>query len=156
MSASNGLERKLWSSLNGFVRRRFVSWVPIICFVVGLAAGWFFAPDHQSLEDHAWFSGFFGTSAQVIATLFIGYALGARFYLASVRVAIITLLLVGVSEIAAVAALSPSLPADFYAPLMGVTIGGGIGSLVAALLSAMHVVVEEHHAREQKGLKALE
>ncbi|MGN6201959.1 MAG: hypothetical protein ACTHNY_06090 [Solirubrobacterales bacterium] len=155
MSADGDLERKFWSSLEKFVRRRFLSWLPVICFIVGLAAGWFFAPGHQSLEDHAWFSGFFGTSAQVIATLFVGYALGARFYLASVRVAIITLLLVGVSEIAAVTALSPSLPTDFYAPLMGVTIGGGIGSLVAALLSAMHVVVEERHAREQEGLKAL-
>jgi len=155
MNSGNGLERKLWTSLGDFLSRRLVGASPIILFVIGVAGGWALAPGRQSLEDHSWFSGFFSTSAQVIATLFVGYALGARFYLSSVGVAIIALVLVGVSEAAAVAALSPSLPADMYAPLMGLTIGGGLGALLAALLSAGRVVAKEHRDREQEAIDGM-
>ncbi|MDX6627659.1 MAG: hypothetical protein QOE56_2648 [Solirubrobacterales bacterium] len=155
MTPGDELERRPWASVHDFLARRFVGATPIILFAIGVAGGWALAPGRESLEAHSWFSGFFGTSAQVIATLFVGYALGARFYLSSVGVAILTLVLVGVSEVAAVAALSPSLPLDMYAPLMGLTIGGGLGSLLAALLSAGRVVVKEHRDSEAEAFALL-
>jgi small basic protein len=155
MSPGNDLGRKFWASLSGFLARRFVGASPLIVFAVGFALGWVAAPSQHSFESHSWFSGFFGTSAQVIATLFVGYALGARVYLASVGVATLTLVLVGASEVAAVAALSPSLPAWMYAPLMGITIGGGFGALLAALLSAARVLSKEKSDREVKGVEGM-
>jgi hypothetical protein len=142
-------------SLRGFVQKRYLAASPLAVFIGGVALGWAIAPSYRSLGDHQWFSTFFGTSAQVIATLFVGYALGARFFMASVGIAIATVALVGVSEIAAVAALSPSLPSGAYAPLTGLTIGGGLGALLAAILSAARVAAAEHAARETALAKAL-
>jgi hypothetical protein len=139
---------RLADSLGGFVKQRWVSACPLLVFLAGVALGWAIAPSYKSLGNHQWFSAFFGTSAQVIATLFVAYALGARLFMSSVGIAIATVALVGASEIAAVAALSPSLPSGAYAPLTGVTIGGGLGALLAAILSAARVAADEHAARE--------
>ena len=152
MSKGSGLV----ASLRGFVDRRYVGASPLVVFIGGVALGWVIAPSYTSLGAHQWFSAFFGTSAQVIATLFVGFALGARFFMASVGIATTTLVLVGLSEIAAVAALSPSFPSGAYGPLTGVTIGGGLGALLAAMISAARVAVVEHTKREAaltEGLK---
>jgi hypothetical protein len=127
---------------------RIVAASPLFVFIAGFAVGWAIAPSYTSLKDHQWFSAFFGTSAQVIATLFVGYALGARFFMSSVGIAVTTLMLVGLSEIAAVAALSPSLPSGLYGPLTGATIGGGLGALLAAMISAARVATDEQAKRD--------
>jgi hypothetical protein len=150
-----GKGKGLGATVKGLVKVRFGPTSPILLFVAGFALGWIFAPSRSSFEAHSHFSDFFATAAAVIATLFVGYSLGARLYLSSVGIGIIALVLVAVAEIAAVAALSPSLPPPAYAPLMGLTIGGGLGALAAALLSAARVLVKEHNERTGKTAGAL-
>jgi hypothetical protein len=82
-------------------------------------------------------SGFFGTSAQVIATLFIALALEARAALVDVRFAVATVLYVALGLIASVVALLPSLPAALYDWLLALTLAGGLGALTSTLLIAL-------------------
>jgi len=143
------LGKGFWTSASGVLKKRWVMASPLIVFGAGLAVGWAVAPGRRSLEGHQWFSAFFGTSAQVIATLFVGYALGARFYMVGIGFATATLGFVALAEVAAVMALSPSLPIWLYGPLMGVTVGGGLGALVAALVSAARLLAAERADRER-------
>jgi hypothetical protein len=149
-------EKAFWRTLVAFAERRWVPALPAIVFVVACALGWIAAPTQYSLEHHGWFSTFFATCAQVVATLFVGYALGARYFLVGVRFSVATLMLVGVAEIAAVAALSPSLPHMLYGPLMGLAVGGGLGSLTAALLSALTVLAGEQQAAQTHFFEQIE
>jgi hypothetical protein len=148
-------EKALWRTLVAFVERRWVPALPVVVFVVACSLSWIAAPDQYSLEHHDWFSTFFATCAQVVATLFVGYALAARYFLVGVRFSVATLMLVGLAEIAAVAALSPSLPHALYGPLMGLAVGGGLGSLTAALLSALTVLAGEQQAAQTQFLEQI-
>ena len=134
-------------------KTRLAGAIPLLAALAAFLAGWRTAPAYDTFKDHDFFSPFFATSAAVIATLFVGFALGARFYLRKGVQALITLGFVGVSEAAAIAGLSPILPHSLYAWLMGLTIGGGVGVLLAALLTALRVVADEQAAMEDAFLR---
>jgi hypothetical protein len=148
-------EKAPWRALITFVERRWLPALPVAVFVAAFVLGFIAAPSLKSLESHNWFSAFFATSAQVVATLFVAYALGARYFLVGVGFSVATLMLVAIAEIAAVAALSPSLPHMLYGPLMGLTVGGGLGSLAAALLSALRVLAREQSAAQAQFLNRI-
>jgi hypothetical protein len=136
------LGERFWSTLAQVSRNRLVAASPVIGFGAGVIFGWATAPPYGTFYDHSFYSPLFSTAAQVIATLFVAFALGGRFYLASIGQAAVTILFIAVAEIAAVAALSPTLPHGAYAPLLGVTIGGGVGALLAAALTAGRAAVQ--------------
>jgi hypothetical protein len=86
--------------------------------------------------DSVAYGGFFGTSAQVTATVFVALALEARAALVEIRFALLTIAYVAVGLIAAVAGLLPSLPGWLYEWLVGLAVAGGAGALISALLLA--------------------
>src|SRR4051794_10639246 len=102
-----GALTSLWDVL---WRRRMV--VSIVAAIAGVAIGLLSVPDFETQAQRQNFSNFFGTSAQVIATLLVALALGARFAPSDAPLAVITVVYVGIGEVAAVTALSSVLPAS--------------------------------------------
>ena len=91
------------------------------------------------------FSQFFGTSAQVIATLLVALALEkAAFQSATSPSATIAgrwgLVFVALGAVAAVTALSTRLPADVYAAAFAVTVGAGIAALLSVVLAGWRTI----------------
>jgi hypothetical protein len=113
---------------------RLLSFVlPASVAACALVVGTVLAPGDLDRGDYG---GFFGTSAQVIATVLVALALEARAALVEVRFALLTIVYVAVGLTAAVAGLLPSLPDALYEWLVGFTIAGGAGALISTLLLA--------------------
>lgn len=106
--------------------------IPLGAATVAFVLGLFFAPDAPG----AWSISFFGTSAQVIATVFIALALEARAALVDVRFASTTVVYVALGLIASVTALLPGIPASGLKWLLAFTVAGGMGALASTLLIA--------------------
>jgi uncharacterized membrane protein YgaE (UPF0421/DUF939 family) len=125
-----------------------------VAVVVSLVA-WLFAPDLGSFRQHSAFADFFATCAQVIAALMIALAIEAQVVVRRLHLAVVTAASVAIGEVAAIAALSPMLPPWSYRWLFAVTIGGGVGALVAVLMASVQALgarIDERHHTELKGL----
>jgi len=103
----------------------------------------------------AWFAPFFGTSAGVIATLFVALALGARQITVNVGMAWFTVIYVGLGEVAAMAGLSGSLPHGAYAVLLGLTVGAGLGALLSSIIIGGSAISIDEAARRRKWLEEI-
>lgn len=110
-------------------------------------------PPGKALPD--WFATFFSTSAVVIATLFVALALGARQISVSAGAASLTVLYVGVGEVAAVAALSGGLPHSVYPWLLGITVGAGLGALSSSVIVGAGAIGSEAMAQQQATLSEI-
>jgi hypothetical protein len=102
-----------------------------------------------------WFAPFFGTSAGVIATLFVTLALGARQIKVNVGMAWFTVSYIGLGEVAAVAGLSGSLPHGAYAVLLGLTVGAGLGALLSSIIIGGTAISIDEAARRRKWLEEI-
>jgi hypothetical protein len=96
-----------------------------------------------------WFVPFFSVSAGLIATLFIALTLGARQIQVKVWMAWLTVVYVGLGEVAAVAGLSAALPRGVYAYLIGVTVGAGIGALLNSMIIGGRAIADDEAARRK-------
>lgn len=123
--------------------------------VVAAVLAFLVAPDLDSTNQHAKFVDFFATSAQVIAAVLIALAVEARFAVRRVVLALVTAATVAVGEISAVAALSPSLPNWIYRWLFALTVGGGLGGLVAAIVVGAQTLVTHIEEERLRNLAAL-
>ena len=109
--------------------------VPLAGAVVcGVLAG-LSSPNVSHGEALESLNSLFGTTAQVIAALFVALAVGAR-YVKEIRAmtAALALLFMAVGLVAAVMGTSTGLPHKLYPVLLGVTVGGGLGGLATVLV----------------------
>ena len=93
------------------------------------------------------YSDFFQTAAAVIASLLVVVAVELKFASRETRLAtgeagLIAVAWIGMAEVAAVAALSPGIPAALDRWVFSFTVSGGIAGLVAVLLIAGRGVSE--------------
>lgn len=116
-----------------------------IALAAALAA-WLFAPEIATLKQHESFVDFFATSAQVIAAVLIALAVEARLVVRSVFLAVVAACSVAIGEVSAIAALSPSLPEDLYRWLFALTVGGGLGGLVTAIVVGAQALADRRDA----------
>jgi hypothetical protein len=124
-------------------RNRWVILVPtVLALPVGYLLAAFVIPEAAGEpEFYAEFNSFFQTSAQVIAGLLVVIAVETRFASREARIAIrearvIAVVWTIVAEIAALAALSPTLPASLDRPVFRLVVGGGASGLIAIILVA--------------------
>src|SRR4051794_3500700 len=112
--------------------------------VAGLVA----APTHMELLSHRQtYSSLFGTTAQVVATLFVALAIEARHASIRNRFFTLTIVYIAIGLVAAVVAGSTGLPAWSYRFLLGLALGGGAGALASTVLVARWA--KEQRSREQ-------
>lgn len=104
----------------------------VVTLLAGILAA-VFAPHLDSSSRLKEFRDFFATSAQVIAAIFIALAIGAQFVVRRTSLAIVIVVSIAVSEISAVAALSPALSHGIYDWLFVLTVAGGVGALFAVV-----------------------
>jgi len=132
--------------------RRYVLVLPLAVAVGGAVAGWTFAPAIPQGGPPGWLGSFFGTAAQVAATLFVALALEARYVAMERMTAGLTVGYVALTLAAAVAGTSAELPSALYRPLLAVTVGGGLGGLLAVALisySAIAAQISEEQDRRK-------
>lgn len=121
---------------------RYVSSPAGLVTVGAFAIGLLIAPDVDTPGD---FSTLAGTCAQVIAGLLVVLAVqvtvgsfrGLDLRASDVKTGLVV---GGVSLIAAVAALSPTLPIVLYAPLLALAVAGGLGALVTVMILGVRVI----------------
>lgn len=114
--------------------------------VVFAIVAWFTAADLGTKAQHHAFVDFFASSAAVIAALLIALAIEARAVLPLKAYAIVAPACLAVGEIAAVGALSPGLPGWSYRWLLALTVGGGLGGLIAVIWAASMLLRSEVEA----------
>jgi hypothetical protein len=117
------------------------------------------APDLGHDVTHDKYAGMFATIAQVVATLLVALAVEARLLAAidqrlRVATALAVVVCVGVSIAASVALMSRGLPECFYAPLFGVSVGGGLAALVMILVLAGQGLYAAFGERDTKAERA--
>ncbi|MGA8234056.1 MAG: hypothetical protein WB795_21445 [Candidatus Acidiferrales bacterium] len=120
---------------------------PVVAIAAGICA-WLLAPGlHSAHSWHVNFDGFFTASASVIAALLIAVAVEARHIVRRQVLANLTVISIAVGVVSAVAALCP-LPTSIYHWLFALTVGGGVGGLVAAcVIGAQTLAAEVDAAR---------
>lgn len=122
-------------------------WLATLQLVAAIVAGivaWLVAPgDLETPERHKEFVDFFAASATVIAALLVALAVEARHVTRRKFLANATALCVAVGEVSAIAALSPDLHKGMYRWLFTLTVGGGVGGLVAALVIGAQTLARE-------------
>jgi hypothetical protein len=119
------------------------AWLPEVATLVVLAVAYVVAPDFDTVAQRDRLSDFFGTSAQIIATLLVAVALfqGLSSADASYRVRRFltwrTFAYIALSEIAAIAGLVQVLPPCGYTVAFVATLGFGAGALIAVLVAGL-------------------
>ncbi len=137
---------------------RLVVGAPAIsALVVFLLALWR-APEITS-DNQRDFANFYGTTGQVVATLFVALAVEVRAlpttFGNTVRlVVIVTLMYVALGVAASVVALDPSLPSGVYEPLFALALAGGAGALLSVLAIAFQIVEAAFDAERRKAMGA--
>jgi hypothetical protein len=121
-------------------------WVILVPTALALPLGYYLAvyiiPEAAGEADfYTNYSSFFQTSAQVIAALLVVIAVETRFATKETRLAIrearvVAVLWMVVAEIAALTALSPTLPLGLDRPSFRLVVGGGAAGLIAIVLTA--------------------
>lgn len=130
------------------IRRRWLQFVPpLVAFPVTLGLVLLFAGTDTGkdtfLDDY---SEFFQTTAQVLAGLLIAISVEARAPKSledqvATRPAIgLTVFLLVLAELAALSALSPSLPDPLYRPVFSLTVGAGVAALLAVGLISRRIL----------------
>lgn len=160
---SDGRQPKLSTSagrelLAGNLGRALPQAYPAVVAVLASILAFWQAPDlGTDLLRRPW-DDFFTTCAQVIAALFIAVALEARSSPGrSPTSAVATIACLTVGEVAAVAALTTSLPDCLYRCLFALTVGGGLGALVAAVTLATSALrADREELRRQGGQRFLD
>jgi hypothetical protein len=132
---------------------RLIRFMPALAAVAAYVIGLVIAPAIESDVDQQRWSGFFGTSAQVIATLLLALAIEARFVsraqlFPNARWAHIAVGYVALGELAAVTGLSPSVAPCLYTQAFAITVGGGVGALITVVLIGARALTAEFRDRE--------
>jgi hypothetical protein len=140
--------------------RRESNTILAIAIVAGVAA-WLTAADLGTKAQHRGFVDFFSATAAVIGALLVALAIEARAVLPLKSYALVAPTCLAIGEIAAVAALSPSLPGGTYRWLLAFAVGGGLGGLIAVLWAAGKLLRSEVQAARvdallEAGARALE
>jgi hypothetical protein len=117
--------------------------VQLVAAVASVAGARWVAPTISTAARHRDFVDFFATSAAVIAALLIALAIEARQVVRSKFLANLSAITVAVGLLSAVAALSPDLSTRTYRWLFALTVGGGVGGLVAALVVGAQTMAAE-------------
>lgn len=124
-------------------------WLAVVQVVAAIVTGicaWLLAPRlHSAHSWHVNFDGFFTASASVIAALLIAIAIEARHVARRQVLANLTVISIAVGLVSAVAGLCP-LPTSFYRWLFALTVGGGVGGLVAACVIGAQTLAAEMDA----------
>lgn len=136
------------------------TWVPLLAAVAALVAAWIVAPETAELTQRERWSDFYGTVAQVTATLFLVIALEARLVIAtpaytSAWAAIVTVSYTALALIAAGLGMSASLPQWAYDPVFAVAVGGATGSLLSVVLIGAHALSSAYGERERAAAEHL-
>jgi hypothetical protein len=134
---------------SGKLRRGWPAYPLVVAVAAGIAAGVTAPSIPPGATLPAWFVPFFSASAGVIATLFVALTLGARQIQVKVWMAWLTVVCVGLGEIAAVAGLSAALPHGVYAYLIGVTVGAGVGALLNSMIIGGRAIADDEAARRK-------
>jgi hypothetical protein len=140
-------------SLLAAVVSDYVLVVPLIVAIVAYIFGVTVSPDIDTDVQHARWTGFFGTAAQVTATLLVVLAVEGKLAAGTALMpkrggALLTVLYIAVGLIAAVGALSPSLSDDAYCQLFAFTVAGGVGALFSVVLIAARSLSLAYTARD--------
>jgi hypothetical protein len=122
--------------------------------VAGIAAR-LVAPDLDSTAQHQAFENFFLASSALIAALLIALAVQAPFVMRRLSLAVVTAINLVVGEVSSVAALSPALPRWTYDWLFTLTVAGGVGGLIAAIVIGAQTIVARIDASRAAELDAL-
>jgi hypothetical protein len=127
--------------------------VPFAVAVAGYVAGLSLSPEIDNDVEHARWTGFFGTAAQVTATLLVVLAVEGRLasrteMFARLGGAVLTVGYVAVGIVAAVAGLSPSLSGAQYRHLFAITVAGGAGALFSVVLIGARALRSEYADRD--------
>jgi hypothetical protein len=136
------------------------TWVPLLATTAAVTAAWIVAPETQTLAQRERWSDFYGTVAQVTATLFLVIALEARFVIATPAytrpwAALVTVGYVAAALVAAGLGMSTSLPQDAYHPVFAAAVGGATGALLSVFLIGAHLLSTAYTARELAALEHL-
>lgn len=124
---------------------------PLILALLCGGLALYFAPEAMDDNDrHARFVPLFGTTAQVIATMFVALVLEARQDMVNVRLAGVTIGYIALGVTAALLAGSPSLPGASYAWLLALSFGGGAGALATTLLIAFWGLQRRERERSRR------
>ncbi len=139
---------------------RYVFFLPFVVLIVGYLLGLFLIGPEVQSGFSTKFSSFFLTAAQVMAAAFVALAFQARLYatgtaLLSRRATRLAFVYVVVGVVAAVAALSPSLPGWLYEQAFALTVGCGLAVLIALLLVAGRQITAATRDEEKEQLKTL-
>lgn len=117
--------------------------LPLVAAAIGVVAAELAAPAIPKDGPPDWLLNFNGTIAQIIATLVIALALEARYVYMAKWAAISTVSYVAVGLAAAAAGISPGLPHSTYRHLFALEIGGGLGALIAVVVTAGRAISRE-------------
>jgi hypothetical protein len=129
----------------------------LIAAIASTATARWLAPTIDTAAKHRDFVDFFATSASVIAALLIALAIESRLVVRSKFLATLSAITVAVGLLSAVAALGPDLSVRTYRWLFALTVGGGVGALVAALVvGAQTMAAESVEARLEEIQKLYE
>jgi hypothetical protein len=155
--------KSMWSLLVLLLRFKVAGTLflgPLLVALVMYFSGlfWFDPVVHTGFATK--FSSFFSAAATVNAGALIALAVAARLLTVSSRpvsrlAAALAFIYAVCGEVAAVAALSPSLTPDIYSQAFAITVGGGSGLLAAVLLIALRGVYVETKTREREELERL-
>jgi hypothetical protein len=125
------------------IGRRYILVLPLLLAGAGFVFGLATAPAIPDAGAPGWLIGLFGTTAQIIATLFVALALEARWAAMPRSAAALTVGYVAVGEAAAAFGMSSQLPPEAYKWLLGLAVGGGLGGLGAAALLAYKAIAAQ-------------
>jgi hypothetical protein len=116
--------------------------IQLIAAIASTVAARWLAPTIAA-ATHKDFVDFFATSASVIAALLIALAIEARQVVRSKFLANLSAITVAIGLLSSVAALGPDLSVWTYRWLFALTVGGGVGALVAALVVGAQTLAAE-------------
>jgi hypothetical protein len=141
------------ASLAKHLAKDYLVAVPFVVAVAGYFAGLGSAPEIGSDIEHARWTGFFATAAQVTATLLVVLAVEGRLaarteMFARVGGAVLTVAYVAFGIMAAAAGLSPSLSSWQYRQAFAITLAGGAGALFSVVLIGARALRSEYADRD--------
>ena len=129
--------------------------VPLLVALTGYVLALLLSPDIDTPREHARWTSFFGTAAQVTATLFVVLVLEGRLaartqLLPRLEGAVVTVIYVAIGILAAGLGLSPSLSDTLYCQSFALTVAGGVGALLGVVIIGMRGLTVAYAERDDE------